>query len=1111
MLHHWIRRVKKIFSKTGVTVGVGPALIEYTLVCALLAVFLIAGLTVLEVNIEKVLFNTDILNEVFNSKDNATAKPISMLEPLEVTKTEVGTYDRIVTWGLVTNINSAGNAYTEYTGTAGQKFYPNWLLSVSKEELRDNYKVRGIITITNPATETQTVTGVSDVLNDGTIINVDCGAAFPINIGAGGTLLCSYTADLSDGSATMSTAIVTAVGSPAKTATASLSFIENLVGVDERVLTNDRFSSYRKTVSEDLDDTLPEIFECPTNPGDYTDGQYTETFINTASLNGEINLEDSASIKLNCTLDPLQVTKTEVGTYDRVITWDLVKNVNSAGNDYTEYTGTAGDKFYPNWLLSLNKEEVVGNYKVTGNITITNPAAVTQTITGVSDVLSDGTLANVDCGASFPININAGGELVCSYTALPSDGSATLNAAIVTAIGNPAQITTSSVSFTEIRIGYDSGTLTDDRFPSYSRTVTTDFNDTLPEIFECSTNPGDYTNGEYTQTIINTATLNGTFNLEDRASIKLICRLDSLEVTKTAVGTYDRTVTWDLIKNVNSVGNDYTEYTGTAGQKFYPNWLLSVNKEEVLDNFTVTGNITITNPTNLIQTVTGVSDVLNDGTEANVNCGAPFPIDINPGGTLICSYTAVPTDGSATMNTATVTAVGSPAQTATASVSFTGNLIGVDEGKLTDDRFPSYKKTVSEDFNDILLEVFKCSTDPRDYTDGEYTETFINTASLKGVINLEDSASIMLNCSLDPLEVTKTAVGTYDRTVTWDLVKNVDSAGNDHTKYIGAPEAMFQTDWLLSVNKKEVFGNYKVTGNITITNLAAVTQTVTGVSDVLNDGTKANVNCGVSFPINIDAGGTLVCSYTAEPSDDSATMNTATVTAVGNPAQTATASVSFTGKLIGYDSGTLTDNRFPTFSETVDDDASFSLSETFTCPPEEDPLYEDGVYEYSVINTAFLNDNINMQDSASITVRCETGRPHKPSLHIRNVLIDMASQTENTASGTFIIVNDSGGRITFVTLGDVYMDFIARGQAGLVGTFSADCNFTPEADGYTLAPHEAREFSYSCTLTWESGNLIDLENANQLTAFVYVYGATNQIGEYRDRLWFAISPPYKFE
>ncbi len=1117
MTPYWFMGLKKYIKESCTHDEAGQTLIEYALILALLATVLVAVLTVLVANLTEAFMNTAYLNGAINLQDSASIKMIYPLNPLEVTKTAVGTFDRTTTWDLLMNVNSAGNDDTEYTGKAGEKFYPNWLLFVDKEEVLSNFKVTGNITITNPAAVTQTVTAVSEVLNDGTEANVNCGAEFPIKIAAGDTLVCSYTAVPLDGSATKSTATVTVVGDPAQTATASVSFTEKLIGNDEGTLTDDRFPSYSKAVTDDFNDTIPETFECSTDPGDYTDGQYTETFINTATLNGATSLQDSASIKLICTLDlldPLEVTKTAEGTYNRTMTWDLAKNVNSAGNDLTEYTGKAGEKFYPNWLLFVDKEEVLGNYKVRGNITITNPADVTQTVTGVSEVLNDGTEADVNCGADFPIDIAAGDALVCSYTAVPSDGSATKNTTTVRAAGNPAQTATASVSFTEKLIGDDEGTLTDDRFPSYSKTVTDDFNDTIPETFECSTDPGDYTDGQYTETFINTATLNGATSLQDSASIKLICTLDSLdplEVAKTAVGTYNRTVTWDLIKNVNSTGNNYTEYTGKAGENFYPNWLLFVDKEEVLGNYKVTGNITVTNPSAVTQTVTAISDVLNDGTEANVNCGAGFPIDIAAGDTLVCLYTAVPLDSSATQNTATVTAVGNPPQTATASVSFNEKLIGDDEGTLTDDRFPSYSKTVTNDFNDTVPEIFECSTDPGYYTDGQYTETFINTATLNGTISLQDSASIKLICTLDPLEVTKTAVGTYNRTITWDLIKNVNSAGNDFTEYTGVPGAMFQPNWLLFVDKEEVLGNYKVTGNITITNPAAVMQTVTSVSDMLNDGTEANVNCGAVFPINIPAGDTLVCPYTALLSDGSTTKNTATVTAVGNPDQIATASVSFTEKLIGYNSGTLTDDRFPAFSVTVNDDASFPLSEIFTCPPEGDALYENGVYEYSVINTAFLDDNINLQDSASITVRCDSNTIQQPGITIENVLINMASQTEETASGTFVIENDSGGNSTFVTLGDVYMNYIAKGGGGETGSFSAVCNFAPEADGYTLAPHEAKEFSFSCTLSWASGELNDLENANELTAFVYVYGATNQIGEYRDRLWFASSPPYSFQ
>ena len=79
------------------------------------------------------------------------------------------------------------------------------------------------------------------------------------------------------------------------------------------------------------------------------------------------------------------------------------------------------------------------------------------------------------------------------------------------------------------------------------------------------------------------------------------------------------------------------------------------------------------------------------------------------------------------------------------------------------------------------------------------------------------------------------------------------------------------------------------------------------------------------------------------------------------------------------------------------------------------------------------------------------------------------------------------------------------------GYFGATCTFTPEADGYVLAPHEAKTFDFECDLAWASGNLTDLSYAEELTATVYVYGASNQLGEFRDQTWNATSPTYKFE
>ena len=131
----------------------------------------------------------------------------------------------------------------------------------------------------------------------------------------------------------------------------------------------------------------------------------------------------------------LTATKTAAGTYDRTVTWDLSKSVAPAIHE-----GNAGDSFNSIWEVVATKAEESNNYTVTGQITINNPNTYDVPVT-VSDTLSDGTVAAVDCdsltaGDQAFGSVPALGNLVCSYTALPADGSTTSNTATITS-GDP--------------------------------------------------------------------------------------------------------------------------------------------------------------------------------------------------------------------------------------------------------------------------------------------------------------------------------------------------------------------------------------------------------------------------------------------------------------------------------------------------------------------------------------------------------------------------------------------------------------------------------------------------------------------------------------------------
>jgi hypothetical protein len=220
--------------------------------------------------------------------------------------------------------------------------------------------------------------------------------------------------------------------------------------------------------------------------------------------------------------------------------------------------------------------------------------------------------------------------------------------------------------------------------------------------------------------------------------------------------------------------------------------------------------------------------------------------------------------------------------------------------------------------------------------------------------------------------VTKTAAGTFDRTVTWELEKTVDPESHS-----GAPGDEFTSDWTVTVIKSEVIGNYQVAGTITIQNPNAIPVDFS-IEDVLDDGTVADVVCpgtnDHTGTVPAAAGGvdgSITCDYTASPDDDSAELNTATVTPVHEEieANIAQAAVAFTENLIGDDETLLEDDEGP-LNETLNDSDQFVYPGDFECPTDIE-LYVDGTFEYSVTNVATLTgDNTDLEDDATVTVVC---------------------------------------------------------------------------------------------------------------------------------------------
>lgn len=128
-----------------------------------------------------------------------------------------------------------------------------------------------------------------------------------------------------------------------------------------------------------------------------------------------------------------------------------------------------------------------------------------------------------------------------------------------------------------------------------------------------------------------------------------------LVVEKTANTTYDQKWTWTIDKSA-----DFENLELAAGESFTVNYEVQVDAVSAVQNATVTGSITITNPVgNPTATITDVTDTLSIGGSATVNCPGGLPQELDAGDALICTYSKnVGSANTDQTNTATVTATG---------------------------------------------------------------------------------------------------------------------------------------------------------------------------------------------------------------------------------------------------------------------------------------------------------------------------------------------------------------------------------------------------------------------------------------------------------------------
>jgi len=665
----------------------------------------------------------------------------------------------------------------------------------------------------------------------------------------------------------------------------------------------------------------------------------------------------------------LDVTKDAHTSYTRTYDWDITKTPNA------DYVGFVGDSFPHEYTITVKRTgHTDSDWAVNGTITIENNTPFDATITGVSDVVSTGMAASVDCGVTFPYTLAAGGTLACTYSADLPDASGRTNTATVTTSGvvgggeATADVDFSNATITEVNaevnVTDDYGTsdtgddqsfgpLGDGEWATYTRN------------FECPDDPADYTGGTYSDpTLKNIATIDETGD-SDYAEVNLTCYAPVLD--KDASTSWEENYTWTITKDYDGT------YTGFIGDPaFNHGYSVFVDQTVTPQNFKVYGSIYVYNPAGSPgNMIVSLEDELAADVYATVDCGSgETSVTVAPGATESCSYSGyldAKTDGT---NTATGTFKGVSFVTTEGYAFGPATPVGYTTINVTDDKYGYLGSASGDETFGTYYGEFQCSGDKANYIDGVWVmDEFVNTATIDET-GQSDDAKVNLTCYAPVL--TKDADASYDERHIWGIDKKVgpdlDNL-SDLWEQGGYPGSILPWTWYVYVSETFVEEYFAVSGNIYVKNPAGSPGDMTvSLVDQLSDGTTATVDCGGgATSVTVAAGTTETCSYSASPSGRTATENKATGTFNGVGGFEATYPVDFIKNVVNG-TATATDTEIGLNESLTAGEGPWDYDKGYdhTCSSTKADYFVDGVYtemKWEIENWAYVYSDNELQDS----------------------------------------------------------------------------------------------------------------------------------------------------
>jgi hypothetical protein len=560
----------------------------------------------------------------------------------------------------------------------------------------------------------------------------------------------------------------------------------------------------------------------------------------------------------------------------------------------------------------------------------------------------------------------------------------------------------------------------------------------------------------------------------------------TLSAFKTATAHWTRTFHWTIDKSVTPA--TLNMFTGDSGTSQYT---ITVTKDNGTDAAWVDGQICVTNggdvATENLQIIDNVTMPPSQTVIASVNVDLSSNPALDPGETGCYNYHVdIPSGnvvgGATYKDTADITITNHSGHLGTPfgpnpsadSVLPASPLLTNDSVNVDDTNGGSWAFNASGSVS--YTRTFTCDTD---------AGTHNNTATIRQT-GQSDSASVTVNCYV--LQVTKDASTSFTRTYHWSIDKSADQSS-----LTLALNQSFLVNYSVVVNTTgSTDSDWAVSGNIVVYNPAPIPATLNSVSDAVSGPVGATVNCGVSFPYALAAGGTLNCTYSASLPDASSRTNTATATLQNTPGGT----TDFSGSAaVDFSNATMTEaDKCITVTDTYAGPLGTvclgdTLPKTFTYSRTVGPYSVCG--EYTVNNTAsFEAQDTHTTGSDSWTVNVNVPCAGGCSLTIGywkthagfGPQADMVSPLLPQHLGTQLFGIPLGKTIKVSTAGEAlqYLSFYGSNNVfdasnGINKLYAqllaARLNIANGADGSILAPTIAAANAFLTTndsLNWSS-------------------------------------------